>query len=46
MHEQDFRLSHEFLAAMFGVQRPTVSAVAGTLQQAGPIRYTHEGVTV
>jgi CRP-like cAMP-binding protein len=46
MHEQDFHLSHEFLAVMLGVQRPTVSLVAGTLQQAGLIRYTHGRVTV
>jgi CRP-like cAMP-binding protein len=46
MHEQDFHLSHEFLAVMLGVQRPTVSVVAGTLQQAGLIRYMHGRVTV
>jgi CRP-like cAMP-binding protein len=46
MHEQDFTLSHEFLAVMLGVQRPTVSAVAATLQQAGLIRYIHGRVTV
>jgi CRP-like cAMP-binding protein len=46
MHEQDFHLSHEFLAVMLGVQRPTVSIVAATLQHAGLIRYTHGHVTV
>ena len=46
MHEQDFTLSHEFLAVMLGVQRPSVSVVAATLQQAGLIRYTHGRVTV
>src|SRR5258707_7770711 len=46
MHEQDFHLSHEFLAVMLGVQRPTVSVVAATLQEAGLIRYTHGDVTV
>ena len=46
MHEQDFALSHEFLAVMLGVQRPTVSVVAATLQHAGLIRYTHGRVTV
>jgi CRP-like cAMP-binding protein len=46
MHEQDFHLSHEFLAVMLGVQRPTVSVVAATLQQAGLIQYTHGRVTV
>jgi Mn-dependent DtxR family transcriptional regulator len=46
MHDQDFHLSHEFLAVMLGVQRPTVSGVAETLQEAGLIRYTHGRVTV
>jgi CRP-like cAMP-binding protein len=46
MQEHDFHLSHEFLAVMLGVQRPTVSVVAGTLQQAGLIRYSHGRVTV
>jgi CRP-like cAMP-binding protein len=46
MHEQNFTLSHEFLAVMLGVQRPTVSVVAGTLQAAGLIRYTHGRVKV
>lgn len=46
MQEQEFTLSHEFLAVMLGVQRPTVSVIAGTLQKAGLIRYTHGRVTV
>ena len=46
MHEQDFNLSHEFLAVMLGVARPTVSLVAGTLQDGGLIRYTRGRVTV
>jgi CRP-like cAMP-binding protein len=46
MHQQDFRLSHEFLAVMLGVKRPTVSVVAATLQHAGLIRYTHGLVSV
>ena len=46
MHQQDFQLSHEFLAFMLGVRRPTVSKVAAALQQAGLIRYTHGRVTV
>ena len=46
MQEQDFTLSHEFLAVMLGVQRPTVSTVAAALQRAGLIRYTHGRVTV
>jgi CRP-like cAMP-binding protein len=46
MHRQDFTLSHEFLGMMLGVHRPTVSLVAGTLQRAGLIEYTHGRVTV
>lgn len=46
MHGRDFHLSHEFLAVMLGVQRPTVSLVAATLQQAGLIRYVHGRVKV
>ncbi len=46
MHERDFHLSHEFLAVMLGVQRPTVTEVAGLLQHAGLIHYSHGHVTV
>lgn len=46
MHEQDFRLSHEFLAVMLGVERPSVSVVAGALQEASLISYKHGLVTV
>jgi CRP-like cAMP-binding protein len=46
MHQQDFTLSHEFLAVMLGVRRPTVSVVAAKLQRAGLVRYTHARVTV
>ena len=46
MHHQSFRLSHEFLAEMLGASRPTVSEVAGKLQAAGLIRYSHGRVTV
>src|SRR3984893_10682203 len=37
-----FPLTHEFLAQMLGVCRPTVTAVAGTLQKSGLIQY-HRG---
>lgn len=37
-----FHLTHEFLAAMLGVHRPTVSIAAGMLQRAGLIEY-HRG---
>jgi len=46
MHGQRFALSHEFLAEMLGASRPTVSEVAGKLQAAGLIRYSHGRVTV
>jgi YD repeat-containing protein len=46
MHGQDFTLSHECLAVVLGVQRPTISKVAAGLQRAGLIRYTHGRVTV
>jgi len=46
VQERDFDLSHEFLAVMLGVQRPTVSVVAGQLQTAGLIHYTHGRITV
>src|SRR4029077_13248534 len=34
-----FSLTHEFLAQMLGVRRPTVTAVAGNLQKAGLLTY-------
>lgn len=46
VHRKAFDLSHRFLAIMLGVQRPTVSIAAATLQEAGLIRYTHGRVTV
>jgi CRP-like cAMP-binding protein len=46
MHQKDFTLSHEFLAVMLGVRRPTVSVVAAMLQDAGLIRYTHGRITI
>lgn len=36
-----FELSHEFLATMLAVTRPSVSVAAGTLQNAGMISYRH-----
>jgi CRP-like cAMP-binding protein len=35
----EFPLTHEFLAVMLGVRRPSVSVAAGILQQAGLIDY-------
>lgn len=40
---ESFHLTHEFLAAMLGVHRPTVSVAAATLQAADLIQY-HRGV--
>lgn len=36
----EFDITQEFLAAMLGVHRPSVSVVAGIFQQAGIIRYS------
>lgn len=36
-----FELSHEFLAVMLGIARPSFSVAAGALQNAGIITYRH-----
>jgi CRP-like cAMP-binding protein len=46
IHSDEFHLSHEFLAMMLGASRPTVTVVAGTLQKAGLIKYSHARVTI
>src|ERR1700732_278347 len=46
MAADEFPLTHEFLAQMLGVCRPTVTAVAGTLQKAGLIKYHRGKITV
>jgi hypothetical protein len=42
----EFHLSHEFLAMMLGSTRPTVTLVAGALQKAGLIKYTHGRIRI
>ncbi len=41
-----FELTQEYLAAMLGVRRPTVNAIAQMLQESGAIRYTRGAVVV
>jgi len=41
-----FPLTQEFVAMMLGAARPTVTVVAGTLQQAGLITYRRGNVTI
>jgi len=42
----DLPLTQEFMALMLCVQRPSITVVARTLQQAGIIRYVQGRVTV
>jgi CRP-like cAMP-binding protein len=42
----EFPLTHEFLAQMLGVCRPTVTAVAGALQKARLINYHRGRITI
>jgi CRP-like cAMP-binding protein len=41
VHADEFVLSQKFLAVMLGVRRQSVTAVAGSLQDAGAISYKH-----
>lgn len=42
----DFQLTHEFLASLLGVQRPSLSLLANELQKRGLIRYSYGRVTI
>jgi CRP-like cAMP-binding protein len=42
----EFPLTHEFLAAMLAVRRPTVTLIAASLQQAGLIQYRRGYLTI
>ena len=46
MAGDEFPLTHEFLAQMLGVRRPTVTAVAATLHKARLITYHRGRITV
>jgi CRP-like cAMP-binding protein len=46
VHRQDFTLTQEYLAAMLGVHRPSVSIAAGILQRAGVIEYKRGRIQV
>jgi len=41
-----FELTHQFLAEMLGIQRPSVTLVARSLQDAGLIRYSRGMITI
>ena len=45
--EQDeFPMTHEFLALMLGARRPSISVAAAVLQKSGTMSYTHGRMTV
>jgi CRP-like cAMP-binding protein len=46
VRRDEFILTQEFLSQMLGVRRPSVSVVAGTLQNSGIISYTRGNITV
>ncbi len=46
VRQHEFGLTHEFLAVMLGVRRPTVTLIAAKLQQAGLVSYRRGHVTI
>jgi CRP-like cAMP-binding protein len=46
VNSDEIQLTHEYLAMMLGTGRSGVSIAAGTLQQAGFIRYAHGTITI
>jgi CRP-like cAMP-binding protein len=46
VHEGSLRITHDFLAAMLGTDRPSVSLAAGILQKKGTIEYTRGAVRI
>jgi CRP-like cAMP-binding protein len=42
----EFRLTHEFLAAMLGVGRPTVTLAVGALQRAGLVEHRRGAIKI
>src|SRR5262249_39038206 len=45
-HSDEFQFTHEFLAVLLGVQRPSVSTIANGLKKRGLIRYSHGWVKI
>ena len=46
IHRDESEISHEFLSMMLGCARPSGTIVAGMLQKAGLIHYTHGRITI